>query len=87
MKVIHIENSCNIWDRTTMAGLMIDQCVDKYSTCEVEKALNRSWLSLYVEWWLHNIGYWITKPFIWLNSKINKINLRCKDVDLQECCR
>ena len=34
-----------------------------------------------IEWWLHNIGYWVTKPFVFIPA-INNINLRCKDVDL-----
>ena len=34
-----------------------------------------------IEWWLHNIGYWITKPFVFIPA-LKKINLRCKDVDL-----
>ena len=45
--------------------------------------LNRSWISLYVEWYLHNIGYYITLPFIKIPF-INFLNLRFKDVDLNE---
>lgn len=31
--------------------------------------------SVAVEWWLHNIGYYVTLPIV-------QINYRCKDVDL-----
>lgn len=34
-----------------------------------------------IEWWLHNIGYYLTKPFTFIPA-LNRINLRCKDVDL-----
>lgn len=34
-----------------------------------------------VEWWLHNIGYYLTKPLVSIPA-IKKINLRCRDVDL-----
>ena len=38
---------------------------------------------MYVEWWLHNVGYYATKPLC-NNKKIAKINKRFKDVDLEE---
>ena len=34
-----------------------------------------------LEWWLHNIGYYITKPFTFIPA-LKRINDRCKDVDL-----
>ena len=33
------------------------------------------------EWFLHNIGYYVTLPFI-KNEYIKHINIRCRDVDL-----
>lgn len=38
---------------------------------------------MYVEWWLHNVGYYVTKPFC-CNQKVAKLNKRFKDVDLEE---
>ena len=38
---------------------------------------------MYIEWWLHNIGYYLTLPFN-KNEKLLAINHRCKDVDLNE---
>lgn len=35
-----------------------------------------------LEWWLHNIGYYMTLPFINNNNFLAHINLHCKDVDL-----
>ena len=46
--------------------------------------LNRSFWSMYVEWWCHNVGYWITLPFVKVNSLCSQINERCKHVDLEE---
>lgn len=37
--------------------------------------------ALVIEWLLHNIGYWLTRPFLFVPF-LKKINLRCKDVDL-----
>jgi hypothetical protein len=41
--------------------------------------ITRSYTSMYIEWYLHNIGYYITLPFPWWDN----INARCKDVDLE----
>lgn len=38
-------------------------------------------LPLIIEWWLHNIGYYLTLPFI-KNAKIKALNDRFKHVDL-----
>lgn len=45
-----------------------------------ESYLNRSYRSMYIEWWLHNIGYYLTLPF----KKLETINIRFKHVDLEE---
>lgn len=37
--------------------------------------------ALMVEWWLHNIGYYLTLPFV-KNTKIKALNERFKHVDL-----
>ena len=34
-----------------------------------------------VEWWLHNIGYYVTKPLTFIPA-LKNVNLRCRDVDL-----
>lgn len=36
---------------------------------------------LIIEWWLHNIGYYLTLPFV-KNAKIKALNERFKHVDL-----
>lgn len=83
MKNIHIENSYRFWRTTTMDGFIIMQCYRKYDGFFPEKILNRSYFSMHVEWWLHNIGYYVTKPFCKIEF-FKKINIRCKDVDLNE---
>lgn len=83
MKNIHIENSYKIWNTTTMECLIVMMCYGKYNEFFPEKTLNRSYLSMYIEWWLHNIGYYVTKPFYKIEF-FKKINIRCKDVDLNE---
>jgi hypothetical protein len=37
--------------------------------------------ALVIEWWLHNIGYYLTYPFT-ANPKIKALNERFKHVDL-----
>lgn len=72
---IQIKNSYDVWKPTTMQSLIGAEC-DSYYWVEI-----KNFKSLVVEWWLHNIGYWITKPFNRI-PKIKSLNLRCKDVDL-----
>ena len=38
---------------------------------------------MYIEWYLHNIGYWLTLPFK-KNPKIAALNERFKHLDLEE---
>lgn len=60
-----------------------EKCQEKFGSKYPETMLNRSFRSMYIEWWLHNIGYYVTKPFCF-NKSINTINIRCRDVDLEE---
>ena len=81
MKVIHIENSYRFWSIDTMTVFIMDESANKYGNIFANEVLNRSWRGMYIEWWLHNIGYWLTLPFI-KNEEIKKINERFKHVDL-----
>ena len=83
MNNLHIENSYNIWDIYKMRYLIDTKCSDKYHIYMPNIYLHRSYFSMYIEWWLHNIGYYITKPFCFIKY-IKNINLRCKDVDINE---
>lgn len=88
MKNLRIENSYKIWKPCIMDSFILRACKERYGSYRVEEVLNRTYNSMYVEWWLHNIGYYITKPFCFLDNSfktdITRINLRCKDVDLEE---
>ena len=79
---IQIEDSYQIWSTKQINSLVQQKTLNKYGIENAETALNRSYLSIYIEWWYHNIGYYITKPFCFIES-INKTNLRCKDVNLE----
>ena len=83
MKNLHIENSYNIWNRYTMFALITAECNKEYGCYLADKALNRTYRGMYIEWWLHNIGYWFTLPFI-KNDKVKALNERFKHVDLEE---
>ena len=83
MKVIQIKNSYCVWNTSEMDLEIIWECATKYDSSTPEILLNRSYRSMYIEWWLHNIGYYLTKPFCSIEF-FKKINLRCKDVDLEE---
>ena len=83
MKNIHINNSYKIWKLSDMRSILHKECLNQLGSYYPELALNRSTTTMYVEWWLHNIGYYVTKPFCFLKD-IKKINLRCKDVDLEK---
>ena len=83
MKVIQIKNSYNIWRPSRQRAYAKLEVAAKYKRLTVTGFLNRSWASIHIEWWLHNIGYYITKPFCWIEC-IRNLNTRCKDVDLEE---
>lgn len=83
MKNIQIKDSYNIWNASYMQYLIEKQCYNQYQSYLPEVQLNRNYFSMCIEWWLHNIGYYVTKPFC-SNERIREINLRCKDVDLEE---
>ena len=83
MNNINIKNSYNIWNTLEMKKIIHERCREEYGSDSPCVKLNRTYESMYIEWWLHNIGYYITKPFCHIEF-INKINLRCKDVDINE---
>jgi hypothetical protein len=83
MKNIHIENSYNIWNKNKMYTMITSQCRKKYNIYFAHIALNRTYSNMYIEWYIHNIGYWLTLPFI-KNETIKVLNERFKHVDLEE---
>lgn len=84
MKNLHIENSYNIWSIKKMRKKIDEVALKEYGDFKsMEGLLGRTYISMYLEWWAHNIGYYVTKPFCRIES-LHKINLRCKDVDLEE---
>lgn len=83
MKNIHIDNSYNIWNKNKMKNIIVDKMKESNLEVDPNKSMNRTYNSMYVEWALHNIGYYVTKPFT-KNEKMKHINERCKHVDLEE---
>ena len=83
MKNLHIENSYKIWNTQKMRYIIFAECNKEYNVIDVQDCMNRSYNSMFIEWYLHNIGYWVTLPFI-KNEKIKSFNERFKHVDLEE---
>ena len=79
-KSIQIIDSYRIWKPSAMKNFIQVSVYLKYRSLSPEELLNRSYLSMYIEWWLHNIGYYLTRNI----AIFDVINLRCKDVDLEE---
>ena len=76
-KHIKIKDSYVTWKPATIIKTIYN---------EAGQALDDEWMDnhlelLIIEWWLHNIGYWITKPFTFIPA-IKRLSLRFKDVDL-----
>ena len=82
-KNIHIENSFNEWLTSNMRSLIHIKCFDRYQSFDVDKVLNRSYRVMYIEWYLHNTGYWLTLPFK-KNPRIVVLNERFKHLNLEE---
>jgi hypothetical protein len=60
------------------------QIKDSYNTWnpkEMKGQMKSNSLLLIIEWWIHNICYYLTLPFVKL-SKGKELNERCKHVDL-----
>ena len=79
---LHIPMSYNTWLPSAMKDLMRAVAHEEYGTEDYNGLLNRNTRSLIIEWWIHNIGYYMTLPFC-KNSEIYKINVRFRDVDLE----
>lgn len=79
-KSIQIKDSYKIWSIGRMYEAIINACFDKYHDYRAHEVLHRSYLSIFIEWWLHNIGYYLTRNI----AIFDVINMRCKDVDLEE---
>lgn len=69
-KHIQIRWSYRVWKPSVMRECIIK----KGGKC------THFWL-LAIEWWLHNIGYYLTLPFV-TNKTIKSLNERFKHVDL-----
>ena len=85
-KNLHIENSYKVWLPKTMLFKIVLVAVEKYGNWyanKIELLLNRSIKSLYIEWWAHNIGYYLTLPLC-KYPFFKALNKRFKDVDLEE---
>lgn len=83
MKNLNIKNSYNVWSPKKMKEKMKDVSLEEYNSSKPNVLLDRKYPLMYAEWMLHNVGYYATKPFCKVEA-INKINKRCKDVDLEE---
>ena len=62
---------------------IIYACHIRYGSLEADKVLNRSYRGMYIEWWLHNIGYYFTLMFP-SNPRMIALSERFKHVDLEE---
>ena len=63
MIVLHIENSYSTWLPHTMKKKIQEASKLECGLTNAAFYLNRTYCSMYVEWWLHNIGYYLTLPF------------------------
>ena len=82
MKTIKIKNSYQMWNPRIMKSLIMLACLRKYGVVNANKILNRTYLFMCVEWYLHNVGYYVTLPFVG-NNQMYFLNERFKDVDLE----
>lgn len=83
MRNIHIDYSYYIWNIADMKFLLDEQAYYSCGTFDAEHFLNRTYKSMYIEWWLHNIGYYITLPLRFIPC-FKKLNERFRDIDLEE---
>lgn len=82
--IIHIPFSYDIWKPSDMKYYIDKETRRCFKSDNPEQVLNRSYFSMYVEWWLHNIGYYLTYPFCDDFDYFFDLNNRFRDVDLEE---
>ena len=82
MIAIQVKNSYRIWLPSQMKNEIRWRSMQDYHEPDPEKLLNRTYRSMYIEWWLHNIGYFISLPL--KNEFWKQINKRCMHVDLEK---
>ena len=82
MKHIQIKDGSKIWRPSEMKAALQDACAEKYDNPFPEVVLNTPYSMLYLEWWLHNIGYCLTRgadSAMWI-----RVCNRCRDIDFVE---
>ena len=84
MKNLHIENSYKDWSTNIMWLKIHLECEKQYGTIFAAETLNRSYKGMYIEWYLHNIGYWLTLPFT-KNEKVSKDEPSSNAIEIKEC--
>lgn len=82
-KNLHIVDSYKVWSIKRMDYLIHLSATATHKAFDVEELLNRTMRSMYIEWWLHNIGYYLTLPLCH-TPYFKALNKRFKDVDLEE---
>lgn len=83
MRNIHIDDSHFVWTTDDMRVLIGLRARSEYGSPNAELLLNRTYRSMYIEWYLHNLGYYLTLPFCKIEA-VDRLNKRFKDVDLEE---
>lgn len=85
-KNIHIVDSYKVWKPREMQAKIIAKATEVLGTKHIvliEYLLNRTFKSMFIEWLLHNIGYYLTLPLCKI-PYFKALNNRFKDVDLEE---
>ncbi len=71
-----IYDSYKIWSYSKMKHIL------KSYTIDPKNELNRTYVGMIVEWYIHNIGYYLTLPFC-ASKSIAKLNERFKHTNLE----
>lgn len=72
-KHVQIKDSYKVWHPLNMAK--------RLGAMGILISYKQNIRALITEWWLHNIGYWLTRPFIFIPA-VRKLNIRFQHVDL-----
>ena len=85
-KNLHIVDSYKVWGTFNMyfeITKAAQNTYDLWKEKDIELLLNRTFKSMFIEWWAHNIGYYLTLPLCHI-PYFKALNNRFKDVDLEE---
>lgn len=73
---IYVKDGYKIWSYKKMRAI-IEKSIDN------PKSMGRTYVGMYIEWYLHNIGYYLTLGLAARYPFVSRLNERFKHINLE----